>query len=783
MLLHIDVIESECPLRRANLVARLQAALARRRLPREEAEVRLFASAADWRRANGAGGEAEAHLVFLHASEADWDECVRRCARLARQLAPGRFRLVTYTGGARLPYGEPAVDDLSPGAAPWWAHLYEVKSLRDFEPGQEDTAVEHAGRMAPPAEDWVESVLTGQAVAVGEAASPTSANIRHELVNAIEPLVLWAQKCQAMGRCLPGFGDLWAKFSRRLASKTDLLPLWARSFIRAHDGAAGPPSPEALASFVYDLERLRGYAQTLGRPKTAWGELRNLLPKEEGAKVLLIDDEDTWYVALRLLLEESGIRLEFSKDLTAVIGDPGRTCDYDAVVLDMMLHGYGSAIDEALRAAGVVLEAPVTDDEAGLGMLRLLGTVPHAPPVFVLSARESTSVIQACIQLGARGYLVKGRTDYLAFVIALIQEIRARRRQDAAAARPLNPSLVVGDKDDPLAGKLATFDVLAQGRVAVLLLGEPGVGKEEVARELHLRSGRQGPFVTVDCAAISKTLIESELFGHVRGAFNDARDRVGLLQSANGGTVFLDEFDKLKPDQQNTLLRFLQDQTFRRIGENQLRKVNVLVIGASNAPLFEGGDVSPAFSPAVPRRFVVLEVPPLRDRAGIVGDLMRHFCRRQCDEKGWPLKTFSPSAVEWVKARVAAGGFDAGGGNIGALQNLVGLAVDFNRDTPELGPEHLEVAFALLPLGNKRVASPDVFIDVGARLAEHVVAQKKGDLQAIEAQVRGALFTALKARAPKEVARDYFGMTISNFRKKLHEMKKTGLIDWSAEDW
>jgi len=174
-------------------------------------------------------------------------------------------------------------------------------------------------------------------------------------------------------------------------------------------------------------------------------------------------------------------------------------------------------------------------------------------------------------------------------------------------------------------GKLARVDV------PVLIEGETGTGKELAARAVHYQGARRdGPFVPVNCGAFPDSLVESELFGHVRGAFTDARnDRPGLVETAQGGTLFLDEVDSLSPKAQVTLLRFLQDSHYRPVGGRVEQKANVRVIAASNAPLdllSESGGFR--LDLLFRLRVMSLRLPPLREREGDALLLARLFFTR-----------------------------------------------------------------------------------------------------------------------------------------------------------
>lgn len=241
-------------------------------------------------------------------------------------------------------------------------------------------------------------------------------------------------------------------------------------------------------------------------------------------------------------------------------------------------------------------------------------------------------------------------------------------------------------------GKSAAFlDMMALvARIAdcdapALLEGETGTGKELVARAIHYRGSRgDRPFVPVNCGAIPDSLIESELFGHRKGAFTDARDdRPGLVAHAHAGTLFLDEVDALSPKGQVTLLRFLQDQRYRPLGDPRERASDVRIIAASNASLARRAETG-AFRPDLLYRLKILflELPPLRERDGDPVLLAEHFARACSERFGVPPKTFHPDTLKWVASHPWPG-------NVRELENWVYRAV-LLADGPVIRPGPVE---------------------------------------------------------------------------------------------
>jgi len=214
---------------------------------------------------------------------------------------------------------------------------------------------------------------------------------------------------------------------------------------------------------------------------------------------------------------------------------------------------------------------------------------------------------------------------------------------------------------------LAQLERIAATEAPALIEGETGSGKELAARVIHyggLRSAR--PFVPVNCGALPETLIESELFGHERGAFTDARQaRTGLVAEANGGTLFLDEVDALSSKAQVTLLRFLQDQRYRPVGTAREFTTDVRVVAASNRPLAALVAEGPFRADLMYRlKILHLVLPPLRDRTGDIELLAAHFVRRFSAKYGLPAKALSAQTLQWLCGQPWPG-------NIRELENWV----------------------------------------------------------------------------------------------------------------
>ncbi|HEV3468014.1 MAG TPA: sigma-54 dependent transcriptional regulator [Pyrinomonadaceae bacterium] len=314
-----------------------------------------------------------------------------------------------------------------------------------------------------------------------------------------------------------------------------------------------------------------------------------------------------------------------------------------------------------------------TGGDEGYDVLRrFTAEQPEAQIVLMTGHASAVGALDA-VSSGAYDYLPKPFENerVLGIARAVRRGIEKRARPETTGELPRPP---VYTSDIELVGVSAAFVEVMKlvGRVAgttlpVLITGESGTGKELVARAIHRRSARAArPFVAVNCGAIPSELIESELFGHVRGAFTGAeRDRRGLLQEADGGTVFLDEITETTPAFQVKLLRALQEGEIRRVGSNQTVSVDVRVIAASNRDvereMREGRFRQDLFYRL---NAVTLHLPPLRERREDVMPLARHFAERAARQSPGRCANFASEAVRLLEA------YDWPG-NIRELENAV----------------------------------------------------------------------------------------------------------------
>src|SRR6185312_7793202 len=225
---------------------------------------------------------------------------------------------------------------------------------------------------------------------------------------------------------------------------------------------------------------------------------------------------------------------------------------------------------------------------------------------------------------------------------------------------------------------------VAPSRACVLLVGETGTGKELIARAIHDLSPRAtGPYIRVNCGALTESLLESELFGHVKGSFTGAVDnRTGRFEAAHAGSIFLDEINSTSPKLQVKLLRVLQEGEFERVGDNNTRKVDTRIVAATNRDLLDEIETGRFREDLYYRLNVVpIYLPPLRERREDVGPLVEFFLRRYADQNRKDVRRVSPEAMRLLREHDWPG-------NVRELQNYVERAVVLGEG-PELTIEHL----------------------------------------------------------------------------------------------
>ncbi|MEJ2086294.1 MAG: sigma-54 dependent transcriptional regulator [Acidobacteriota bacterium] len=445
------------------------------------------------------------------------------------------------------------------------------------------------------------------------------------------------------------------------------------------------------------------------------------------ATVLVVDDEDYVRESISALLSERGFRVRTAGSVRAAL-EPSALAGTDIVVTDLKMPG-----------------------ESGLDLVREIGA-RNGPPVIVLTAYGTVQSAVECVRAGAADYLLKPTNpDEVSLVVDRVLS-RSVERRELAFLRSRAGSLP--ERPEPIGESPGWKQVVELARVAatadttVLLLGETGTGKEEVARLVHGRSGRaERPFVAVNCAAVPETLFESEFFGHRKGAFTGAvSDRDGRFRIAHGGTLLLDEVDALSPASQAKVLRVLESSSFERVGDSEPTLVDVRLICATNSNLeqrVEDGD----FRRDLFYRIRVLEIviPPLRERIEDIELLARAFTREFAARLGKTVVAPSDEVVAVLRGY-------AWPGNVRELRNVIERAVLLEKGD-ELQVESLPM------LTGARTVSPSA-----TNLREALAAEERRLLERALEQASGVKRDAAKALGIDE-------------RNMAYYLRKHGLIE------
>ena len=345
--------------------------------------------------------------------------------------------------------------------------------------------------------------------------------------------------------------------------------------------------------------------------------------------LLIVDDEKTTREGLRAALEER-YDVYIAEDAKAAT-DLLESENFDVMLTDFRLP-----------------------NEDGMKLIARAKSLPKPPVCILMTAYGSEELAVNAMKQGADDYIAKGRLqiDELEMRIARALKQQTLEVENVSLRKQLDAKFglenIVGES--PVMQEI--FEIVQQvapTRATVLVLGESGTGKELIAKALHQLSPRaKQPFVTVHCAALAPTLLESELFGHERGAFTGAHERrIGRFEQAQGGTLFLDEIGEIDATIQVKLLRFLGERTFERVGSNKTLTADVRLVAATNKNLEELVKAGKFREDLFFRlRVVEINLPPLRDRTGDIPLLAQNFLREFARENSKPVNDFTADALE-----------------------------------------------------------------------------------------------------------------------------------------
>jgi two-component system, NtrC family, response regulator HydG len=387
------------------------------------------------------------------------------------------------------------------------------------------------------------------------------------------------------------------------------------------------------------------------------------------ATILLVEDDQDLALAVKSILEQEGHAVEIAGSLAEA----------------------RATLDDHLPE--IVLMDLGLPDGSGLDLLDEIRATDEVLGVIMLTGSSNPEIVVECMKRGADHFLPKPvhRLLIVETVARVIREVEHRRHIEVYRTRVASRHLGAGK---PLVGVIGSSEVMERVRrqivqvattgASVVLLGESGTGKGMMARHIHRLSARaSGPFVDVNCAAIQAQLVESEIFGHEKGAFTGAIDRKpGLLEVAHGGTLFLDEVADLEPGAQAKLLKAVEERVFRRVGGVRTLTVDVRLLAATHR------DLTARVADGTFRRDLFyrlnvfpIQLPPLRERPGDVAELTDHFIRALNPTLGCAVTGMNEQARE-VLARYAWPG------NVRELHNVVERGMILAREGP-LDLEHL----------------------------------------------------------------------------------------------
>jgi two-component system nitrogen regulation response regulator NtrX len=375
------------------------------------------------------------------------------------------------------------------------------------------------------------------------------------------------------------------------------------------------------------------------------------------ARILIVDDDPSTLASLSRAFRLSG---------------------YDAVVCDDATRAISLLHDERFD---LVFSDVVMPRKDGLTMLAELRELGVTTPVVMISGQATVDMAVRATKLGAVDFLEKPiSSDKLLLTVQNALRLTELERENQQLRRRVGRHELVW-RSEPMRHVMTQVDRVAASESRVCILGETGTGKELVARAIHERSARRSrPFVTMNCAAVPSELIESELFGHEKGAFTGAASRhTGKFEQAHEGTLFLDEIGDMPAAMQAKLLRLLQEGEFERIGGERPIQANVRVIVATHRDL-ESLVRKGTFREDLYHRIFVfpITIPPLRERTGDIAPLVEHFTHSIAEQNGWKPRAFTPEAVQEL-------GRYGWPGNVRELRNIVErllLLTDEDVDAP-----------------------------------------------------------------------------------------------------
>lgn len=435
---------------------------------------------------------------------------------------------------------------------------------------------------------------------------------------------------------------------------------------------------------------------------------------------------------LQILLRREGYEVDVVDGVHAARDQLGSADPYDAVITDLaMPDGTGMEVLDAVRARA------------------------EDTQILMITAYATTEQAVEAMRRGAYDYVQKPFKNHE--LLATLEKA-LEKRAIVAENETLREQIKSRWTEGQLIGKSATMQQLrdlvkrvAASTTSVLITGESGTGKEMVARALHFQSARaDAPFVVLNCGAVPESLIESELFGHLKGAFTGASDaKEGLFRAADGGTLFLDEVGELPPAMQVKLLRVLQDRTVRPVGGSAEIEVDVRVLAATNRDVEDevrqGGFREDLFYRL---NVIRIEVPPLRDRPEDIPVLADYFLRRHAALQGRRLE-LAPDAVRWLAQQEF-------GGNVRELENTIERGVTLSagvtvtrEDLGDSHPSARKAAISQIPEGRFEL---DEYLNQVEKELLFRALDQSGGVRKKAAELLGMSFRQFRYRLAKHIS-------------------------------
>jgi len=459
---------------------------------------------------------------------------------------------------------------------------------------------------------------------------------------------------------------------------------------------------------------------------------------QEKSKILVVDDEPGMRTFLEIILRKEGYSVETAADGMKALDNINNNV-FDLAILDILM--------------------PVMN---GIEVLkRIIEKSPETTVIIITAFASHETAIEA-MKLGAYDYITKPfKIDEIKLVIKKALDKKGLERENLRLRKELQTKYGFANIIGRSIGISKVFELIkrvSELKVNVLITGESGTGKELVARAVHYSGSRhRGPFIAVNCGAIPEPLVESELFGYRRGAFTGAsRNKKGLFEEADGGTIFLDEIVDLPIHLQVKLLRVIEEKTIRPLGSTEPIPVDIRIIAATNK-LLEEEIANEKFREDLFYRLNVIKIdlPPLRDRRDDIPPLAIHFVEKYSHEMGKDINGISPKALETLESYHYPG-------NVRELENIIARCVA------------LETSNVI-----RQQTLPELIVNMGSLNIENGIAGNFGLDHLLETFEKRTIDKALtEAQGNKVEAAKLLGIT---FRSLRYRLAKHGLLDEEEE--